>query len=360
MGKLYRRHATGNWYGDYTTPEGRRVQGSLRTKDKTVAKERLRLAELGATPNSRGKKVRLMTAIDGMITAMHDRSSSTVEMYQEKGRRLLKTLGDPFVTDITYEMLNRYIKRRLSAEVGHGNAAPHTISKELITVRRALKHAIRTKALHEMPPWPEFAPDYTPKTTWLTVPQFDLFVAKVAEGRRLWVSLAALGGMRSSEVERLTWAMVRFDANRIDVPGSKTELSRRSVPIAPALHHRLAAVPMAKRTGLVVTSWTNVRRALHAAADAAKVPRVSPNDLRRTFASWMVQAGAPLLTVATLLGHSSTRMLEKVYGRLSDDNLEDAIGMLPRGQGVTDGVTEQVAFLVVPDNQVDEKDPVIE
>jgi integrase len=59
------------------------------------------------------------------------------------------------------------------------------------------------------------------------------------------------------------------------------------------------------------------------------IPFVSPNDLRRTFASWLVQNGVPLLTVATLLGHSSTRMVEKVYGRLSAKNMDDAIAALP-------------------------------
>jgi hypothetical protein len=43
---------------------------------------------------------------------------------------------------------------------------------------------------------------------------------------------------------------------------------------------------------------------------------VTPNDLPRTFASWLVQAGESLFVVATLLGHSSTRMVERVYGRL--------------------------------------------
>ncbi|MGH7179913.1 MAG: tyrosine-type recombinase/integrase, partial [Tepidisphaeraceae bacterium] len=54
-----------------------------------------------------------------------------------------------------------------------------------------------------------------------------------------------------------------------------------------------------------------------------------PNDLRRTFASWLVQQGVPLLTVATLMGHSSTRMVERVYGRLSKQNLDSAIALLP-------------------------------
>jgi integrase len=133
------------------------------------------------------------------------------------------------------------------------------------------------------------------------------------------------------------------------VPGTKTDQSRRTIPIAPALEHRLDQVPPAKRRGPVVERWGNVRcdlraavRRANAAAAAAgsqppePIPFVSPNDLRRTFASWLVQQGVPLLTVASLLGHNSTRMVEKVYGRLSAKNLDDAIAVLPAFGALTD------------------------
>lgn len=346
MGKLYRRHSTGNYYGDFTTPEGRRVQRSLGTKDKVVAKERLRLAELGATPDSRGKKQRLMDAIDGMIGAMHDKADATKDMYREKGRRLLKSLGNPFVNDISLSMLDRYIALRRSKDEQHGNATDHTIQKELITVRRALKYAIRNKALHVMPTWPEFSANYEPRKTWLTTDEFEKMCSELEPDRRLWASLAALGGMRAGEVERITWEDL---AGRLmHVPGTKTESSKRPVPIVPALRHRLDAVPRGQRKGRVVEPWGNVRRDLHAACRRAGVKLVSPNDLRRTFASWLVQQGAPLLTVAALMGHTSTRMLEKVYGKLSQANLEAAMDAVPGFQGVTHGVTRSVSNLAIP------------
>lgn len=102
----------------------------------------------------------------------------------------------------------------------------------------------------------------------------------------------------------------------------------------------------AVRRAAVVEPWGNVRRDLRAAVARAnrndtavakgRRPLASradpvhvPNDLRRTFASWLVQNDVPLLTVATLLGHSSTRMVEKVYGKLSAKNMDNAIAVLP-------------------------------
>lgn len=153
--------------------------------------------------------------------------------------------------------------------------------------------------------------------------------------------VARLGGMRAGEIERLRWETVMDRLVR--VPGTKTDKSRRTIPIAPALMHRLSQVHESARRGSVVEHWGNVRRDLRAAVRRANsaasgaavvqppepIPFVSPNDLRRTFASWLAQNNVPLLVIASLLGHSSTRMVEKVYGKLSAKNMDDAIAVLP-------------------------------
>lgn len=390
MGTLYRRHDDGPWYGDFYTPEGKRVQRSLRTKDKTVAKERLRAAELSATPQARGRRQLLSEAIDHMITTtLHDKAEETREMYREKRARIAKSFGvqpgqDPPVHEVTRDALSTYIARRLNPDdEAHGQASPHTVSKELITIRKALREAHDRGVLRVMPPFPKFSPRYVPREIWLNEAQFDLLCAEIKPDRVLWASLAALGGMRAGEVERLQWSNAIERLMR--VPGTKTNDARRTVPIAPALRYQLDQVPPASRRGKVVRPWGNVRRDLRAAVDRANrklaaaaaevgaepeiIPHVSPNDLRRTFASWLVQNGVPLLVVAKLLGHSSTRMVEKVYGQLSPKNMDEAIAVLPTfearrdlaraprpalaalvEQGVTNAVTEPVSPGVTPEH----------
>lgn len=91
-----------------------------------------------------------------------------------------------------------------------------------------------------------------------------------------------------------------------------------------------------------VESWRNARdrktvdrvgtpleRTLMMLRDRAKVVGIdpvplelrdlTPHDLRRTAASWAVQAGASMAVVAASLGHSDTRVTEAHYGHLSDD-----------------------------------------
>ena len=48
-----------------------------------------------------------------------------------------------------------------------------------------------------------------------------------------------------------------------------------------------------------------------------------------TCASWLVQAGVPLLEVSKLLGHSTIEMTER-YAHLAPENLKAAVGVLDR------------------------------
>ena len=79
----------------------------------------------------------------------------------------------------------------------------------------------------------------------------------------------------------------------------------------------------------MVGRWPNARRDLAGACARDGIGRVSPNHLRRTFASWLKQAGVDSMTVAGLLGHTSSRMVELVYGKLNDLTYRHAVTVLP-------------------------------
>ncbi len=95
----------------------------------------------------------------------------------------------------------------------------------------------------------------------------------------------------------------------LHIPGTKTARSDRWVPIPAPLNDLLAGVPEEERDGAVVERWANARRDLGLACDRVGIDRVSPTDVRRTYASWLKQAGTDSAVVAKLLGHSSTRWL---------------------------------------------------
>jgi hypothetical protein len=58
--------------------------------------------------------------------------------------------------------------------------------------------------------------------------------------------------------------------------------------------------------------------------------RVSPSHhLRRSFASWLAQAGENTLSISKLMRHRSTRMVERVCAQLADPALVAAVTSLP-------------------------------
>jgi hypothetical protein len=124
---------------------------------------------------------------------------------------------------------------------------------------------------------------------------------------------------RWSEAKRAELAHVlqRGGGTFVQLQGTKTKRSKREVPILGS-----AGVLLAWALGRpIFPSWPNVRRDLHAACKRAGIPPCSPNDLRRTFSTWMQQAGAGNDLIAQAMGHVDSRMVERVYGRMQPDDL---------------------------------------
>ena len=63
---------------------------------------------------------------------------------------------------------------------------------------------------------------------------------------------------------------------------------------------------------------------------AAGLVGVRFHDLRHTYASLLIQAGASLSTVQELLGHSSIAITKDLYGHLERDHLNRAVALLDK------------------------------
>jgi integrase len=134
-------------------------------------------------------------------------------------------------------------------------------------------------------------------------------------------------GANLGEASKLTWADVDHPPGQLHIPGTKRTSRDRFVPIHPSLRAELKA---ADRSKPLVAPWSHVNQWLRVTCRALGIPHASSNDLRRTFGSWLKQAGVDSLHVARLMGHSSTTMVDRVYGQLSDGSLATAISKMPR------------------------------
>jgi len=209
-------------------------------------------------------------------------------------------------------------------------ASNNTISKELTTLRASLKVA---KRRGEFPGDIEaimpdgFSPNYKPKERFLTGHEAQKLFAELPPDRAARVAFILATSARHGESDRARVEDIDLVSEQVKVRGTKTEGSARTVPIVgvghPLVQH---AVRYAEgEGGLLFRLWGNIRRDLHEACTRAGIDPVSPNDLRRTTATWMVMGGVPLHLVSKVLGHRDTRMVERVYGQLPPEALKTAL-----------------------------------
>lgn len=342
MGNLHKRN--GIFYADYIDRSGKRQQPSLRTRDPIVARQRLRDLELATTDRASHKTEALDNALSYYLeVSLAAKPQPTQTSYAQKARHLSRLLGSLLLDSLERENVERYIAIRLGEE-----AKKHSIHKELVVLRGALKAAEARGRFHlgVHNVVPKFDAEYEPRRTYLTPDQFIRLtdhllrpIGKEATGARrsrwetrrvrrtFYVLLMALASERLGEVELMDWRNVDLNRNVIVVPDGKT--GSRVVRIHPVL--RLWLEHYQQDSGPIAEGWTNIGRDLPAACKRAGVPRCTANDLRRTFASWLVQQGESLYVVSKLLGHKSTRMVELVYGQLDEATLTRAIDRLPGG-----------------------------
>ena len=115
----------------------------------------------------------------------------------------------------------------------------------------------------------------------------------------------AFAGLRTAEIERLTWECVMDEEIEIGAKASKTR-SRRLVPILPPLAKALKT--MRKKEGLLV-NHIKLQYRMRELADAAKVPRKA-NGLRHSFASYRMAVVKNASQVADEMGNSPAMIFE--------------------------------------------------
>lgn len=330
--RLFKRG--GIWYCWYYVGP-RRVKKSTQCTDRRAAELKLRQFERGTNGDTSAAAHAAEATVDQAVNYLVDHgcvdvAEATRGMYRQKGGHLVRLLGDRDVRALSQHDVLGYVNARLDE-----GAARETVRKELVTLRQSLKLAkVPLTCL------PTFRVRYVPRKRYLTQDEFRALLASFGTGgargdrpaathRQLWITVAVLTGGRDSEVSGLRWEHLNWTERTVFLPGAKTKDAARVVPLHPVLGAVLA--PLRQRTGLVVGTWSNVRRDIAAACRRCKIAHATPNDLRRTFASWMKQAGVDSKAVAVLLGHGSTRMVDLVYGHLDAAALRRAVSALPGG-----------------------------
>lgn len=270
-------------------------------------------------------------------------ATGTLGMYREKSgtlTRILEANGPLRLADIDASTFPAYLETRRSEflEDRERPITESTLYKEWVTFRQVMKQAWRGQRFGRDPASlkPEhFGPEYKPGETALTWEQVDRLLRTLGN-HAAPVAFAFMTGARRKEVfaaqpgdiDRVEW--------RVRIRGTKTEGAARTIPIPEPMQKLAAFVG-----DLPFRAWGNARRDILAACKRAQVPEVTWNDCRRTFASLLVQAGVAPHIVAKLLGHSTTAMVDRVYGRQTADSLDTLLKASLRSPSVNQRPTKK-------------------
>lgn len=238
------------------------------------------------------------------------RSAGTLDVYQDKLGHWGRILGvDCRLSEITPATCDRYAEQRRSEET-----AVLTIYKEFSALSQLLKSAKRAgcfpgdlAALRPM--W--VVQHVVPRKRALTAPEVSALLAACHPRLRALVSRLVGLGLRLGEACRMRPEDLDADSWVVSVRGTKTAGSRRVIPVLAPFREMVVASLEAGDFG----RYLNVTRDLAKACKRAKIDRCTPNDLRRTQATLLHEAGVDPDVIRRLLGHSTTAMVNRVYAQ---------------------------------------------
>ncbi len=339
MARLTKRGTT--WYG-YVYEGGRRVQRTTKCTDKRAAEAVVAGWERDAADPDHA--ARSKATLSGALKLLLDQraeevgagrcSESTLAFYKVKGGHLLRVLehdADDRYVPLALTALKTVTVRRYITQRRAEGAKDATIAKELVTLRSALRCAI-TEGLWTGDPKAlipvGFSPDYKPRERWLVVSELQALLSKLEADRAARVAFMCATGAEWSATERALRSDVDLDRGELLLRGSKNPARWRRVPIVGEFFRSLLEYVLKWAVGAegrLFGPWVSPAVVLKRACKNSGILVATPNDFRRTYATWLVQADVPNHVVARCLGHKSTRMVDMVYGRQTTDSLRDSL-----------------------------------
>lgn len=241
------------------------------------------------------------------------------------------------------------------AQLRAEGTSPATLAKIVLVLRQILQVGVEDRQLASNPAagLKTPAPDHVDKG-YLTHQQLDRLANEVGEQHRTLVLFLGYCGLRWGEAAALRLSDFDALAARVNISRSVAEVKgkqvfsnpktgeRRSVPVPKFLVQQLARECEGKtrdqlifgagEVPLRISTWRprvfNKAVARCREADREFPERLTPHSLRHTAASLAVQAGASVLVVSRLLGHSRPSVTLDVYAGLWDTDLQEVAGAL--------------------------------
>lgn len=259
------------------------------------------------------------------------KSEATASFYEKKLGHVVRIMGTKLCGDpnaaldaaLTPANWDRYVAIRMTEE----GVRATTVKKEIGCAKVVAKAGKREKAFNgdvSLFRPDDLVDDYKPGSRFLTPEEMPKLLDELrTDFHRAHVAAAVAFAARYSEAFRVHPEHIDLDTWTVRIPGTKTKGSDDRIPIAdPFRPYLLMALPF-----LPLRKWGNgtENRVLATACKRAKIERVTTNDLRRTHASWLTEAGVPDSITSRVMRHVDERMVRTIYGRSRPEKLCEAL-----------------------------------
>jgi integrase len=306
---------------EYHDAAGKRVRRSLGTADEGDAEARARQfwAAITAAPTERVR--------DLWPAYVRDRKKEVKNTSRFKAHwtALEPYFGHRLGTAITADDCRAFYEA--SKKKGKSDS---TVRTDLEMLRACLNRMLGDRA-----PSVWLAPASKPRSNWLTAED----VAKVHTDAKshhvaLFIELAIATGARMSAILDLTWDRVDLENGFVDLMPAGRHQTNKQRAVVPLTNRALKALQEAKEGAMTshVIEWNgkqikSIKKALERISERTGVD-FSAHVLRHTAGVWMAKRDVPMQKIAQYLGHTSSKVTEKVYARYSPSFMRDAAAAL--------------------------------
>lgn len=270
-----------------------------------------------------------------------NKAEGTAAMYRVKIGHVLRVFGeDARLSEVTPESVDHYVTTRQEEE-----ASNNTIGKELTALLQTLKLAKRAGAyrgdLSVLKP-PDFSIDYKPRERVLSAADEKKLRAVCSPAQ--WGAIALILGSacRLSEAERVQAGDIDWKRRELRIRGTKTDASDAVIPIVDRCGMADRLREAEPHLPIQWELYRSMSRGLPVLCKAAGIPALTPNDLRRTVATRLVESGVDAYTVSKITRHVTLGMLKRVYDRTSVAATRELIDGPARRRASRSGGTAKV------------------
>jgi len=370
MASVRKKHGSAFWFACYRLPDGKRVQRSTGTADKSTAESMAIAFERAARAAEAGKWSRAAAA--QLIAELNAFSGVTVPQAESVETFLGRWLKGRSSTLAEASRL-RYAgiaadflaflgpdKARPLSDVGPDRVAGFrdfqtaagkavaTVNKSLMVLGQAFAEAVTIGAFTANPARGlnlRGAKRQAQKRRAFTFEQFRELVEACEGEWRTLVMLCGYTGGRQQEVAKLKWTQVDLDRGRVTLERTKSG-DEHWIPLHPSLRTHLAGI---RRNGAAVMPELSAmqRRAISNNFRRAVLPRIgikqayadkpgagrqlaaySLHSLRHSLASWLAAAGVEERVRMALIGHED-RSVNRGYTHGEATETANALAKIP-------------------------------